>query len=61
MDSDDIGGVIGFIVVATLIVMAVTVAVFACATVGALYGAGTSLWNYGLAFRRNVSPERVTS
>jgi len=41
------------------VVMAIAIALMAVMTIGAVYGAGVALWNYGNAFYRNVRPERV--
>jgi hypothetical protein len=60
-ESDDaIGGCIGAVVVAVLAMVAVVAAVMILTTVGSVFGAGTALRNYGLAFRNNVKPEGVT-
>jgi hypothetical protein len=61
-DSDDaIGGCIGLVIGGVLLVVAVVAAVMILSTVGSLFGAGTALRNYGLAFRNNVKPERVAT
>lgn len=61
-DSDDaIGGCIGVVVGGMLLMVAVVAAVMILSTVGSLFGAGIALRNYGLAFRNNVKPERVTT
>ena len=42
----------------TLKVVAVAIAVILLVSVGSIFGAGTSIQNYYLAFRNNVKPER---
>lgn len=58
-DSDDLGGCIGGAVVIVLVVTAVMLAVMTLMSLGALFGAGTALHNYGLAFAHNVRPQKV--
>jgi hypothetical protein len=58
-DSDDLGGCVGAAAVIVLVVVAVMLAVMALMSLGALFGAGTALHNYGLAFAHNVKPQRV--
>lgn len=60
-DDDGIGGMIGALLIFVLVVTAVVLAVMALMSVGALYGAGTALRNYGLAFTNNIRPERATT
>lgn len=59
--DEDGASLVGLLLWLSLIVTAVIMAVIACMTAGAAYGAGRSLWHYGLAFRRNVRPEGVSS
>jgi hypothetical protein len=59
-DADDVWGCVGGLLLIVVVVMAVVTAVMALVSVGSLYGAGTALRNYGLAFANNVKPERVT-
>lgn len=47
------------VAVVMVVVAAIAVALVALMTVGAVYGAGIALWNYGRAFVRNVKPVRV--
>jgi len=58
-DSDDLGGCIGAVLMIALVVAAVMIAVTALMSLGTLFGAGTALHNYGLAFANNVKPQRV--
>lgn len=58
-DGEELAGCIGLVLVVIVVVLAVAAAVAAFATIGAAYGAGLSLWNYGLAFANNVRPERA--
>jgi archaellum component FlaF (FlaF/FlaG flagellin family) len=50
-----IGGLIGFAFIAAAVILAI----MALVSVGSVFGAGTAIKNYYLAFRRNVQPERV--
>jgi len=59
-DADDVWGCVGGLLLIFVVVAAVITAVMALMSVGSLYGAGTALRNYGLAFANNVKPERVT-
>lgn len=59
-DADDVWGCVGGLLLIMLVVTAVVVAVTALMSVGSIYGAGTALRNYGLAFAGNVKPERAT-
>ncbi|HYX25533.1 MAG TPA: hypothetical protein VFC23_15385 [Thermoanaerobaculia bacterium] len=60
-DDEGIGGLIGALFMLVLVVTAVILAVMALMSVGALFGAGTALRNYGLAFSNNIKPERATT
>ena len=60
-DDDGIGGMIGALFMLVLVVTAVVLAVMALMSVGSIYGAGTALRNYGLAFANNIKPERATT
>jgi len=60
-DGDDVWGCVGSLLLITLIVAAAVLAVMALMTVGSLYGAGTALRNYCLAFANNVKPERAVA
>lgn len=60
-DGEELGGCIGAVIGLMLLVVAVIAAVMILSTVGSLFGAGTALRNYFLAFRNNVKPERVTT
>jgi hypothetical protein len=60
-DDDGIGGMIGALFMFVLVVTAVVLAVMALMSVGAVYGAGAALRNYGLAFANNIKPERATT
>ena len=51
----------GALMVLALIIIAVMIAVMALMSLGALFGTGTALNNYRLAFANNVKPQRVTS
>lgn len=63
-NSDDfgeaIGQLIGVLALVAVVVTLVTMAIMALMSLGAVFGAGTSLYNYGLAFANNVKPEKVT-
>jgi hypothetical protein len=59
-DADDVWGCVGGLLMVIVVVTAVVIAVMALMSVGSLYGAGTALRNYGLAFAANVKPERAT-
>ena len=62
-DSDGcfpaLAGVIGFVIVAAIVLYIIYITVQVMAAAGALYGAGIALRNYGLAFAKHVKPERV--
>ncbi|HSK80659.1 MAG TPA: hypothetical protein VLQ45_29665 [Thermoanaerobaculia bacterium] len=58
-DGDDLAGCIGGLLMVILVVSAVILAVMAVMSLGTLFGAGTALRNYGLAFANNVKPQRV--
>lgn len=58
-DSDDFAGCIGAALMIALVVSAVMVAVMTLMSLGAVFGAGTALHNYGLAFANNVKPQKV--
>jgi hypothetical protein len=58
-DGDELAGCIGGVLMVVLVVSAVMVAIMTLMSVGALFGAGTALHNYGLAFAGNVKPQRV--
>ena len=60
-DDDGIGGLIGALFMLVLVVTAVILGVMAMMSVGSLFGAGTALHNYGLAFSNNVKPQKVTT
>jgi hypothetical protein len=59
-DGDDFAGCIGAAFMIVLVVSAVMAAVMILMSLGTLFGAGTALRNYGLAFANNVKPQRVT-
>jgi hypothetical protein len=59
-DSEGVGALVGALFWMVLVVAAVITAVMALMSVGSLFGAGTALRNYGLAFANNVRPQRVT-
>jgi hypothetical protein len=58
-DSEDFAGCIGAVLMIALVVSAVMIAVMTLMSLGAVFGAGTALHNYGLAFAGNVKPQRV--
>ena len=58
-DSEDLWGCMGVVLLVAVVVAAVTLAVMTLMSVGAVFGAGTALRNYGLAFAGNVKPQRV--
>lgn len=58
-DSDDALGLVWGLIMLMLIVTAVVMAVMALMSVGAAYGAGTALVNYGRSLRESVQPERA--
>lgn len=57
--ADEMEGCIGGLITLIFIATAVVLAVMALVTVGSVYGAGTAIKNYYLAFRGNVLPERA--
>jgi len=57
--ADEMEGCIGALITLIFIAAAVVLAVMALVTVGSVYGAGTAIKNYYLAFRGNVQPERA--
>jgi len=57
--ADEMEGCIGGLIAFVFIAAAVILAVMALVTVGSVFGAGTALKNYYLAFRNNVQPERA--
>ncbi|HET7232062.1 MAG TPA: hypothetical protein VFJ16_18795 [Longimicrobium sp.] len=60
MAKDDNGAeAIGALLVLVMIVMAVVAAVAALMSAGAVYGAGTALYNYGVSLRESIQPERA--
>lgn len=59
-DGDDLAGCIGAAFMVVLVISAIVAAVMALMSLGTLFGAGTALRNYGLAFANNVKPQRVT-
>lgn len=59
-DRDSGGELIGALLLVVAVVTLVTMAIMALMSVGALFGAGTALHNYGLAFANNVKPHKVT-
>lgn len=60
-DGDSgLGTLLGAFLLMVLVAAAVVTAVIAVMSVGSLFGAGTALRNYGLAFANNVRPQRVT-
>ncbi len=54
-----IGQLIGGLILVMVVVTLVAMAIMALMSLGAVFGAGTSLYNYGLAFANNVKPEKV--
>jgi len=59
---DDVGEILGCVfglLMIVLVIATIATAISGCMTVGVVYGAGRSLWNYGLAFGRNVRREEV--
>ena len=58
-ESEGVGELVGALFWFALVVAAVITAVMALMSVGSLFGAGTALRNYGLAFANNVRPQRV--
>lgn len=58
-DSDS-GELFGALLVLVLVVVAVMLAIMTLMSLGAVFGAGTALHNYGLAFANNVKPQRAT-
>jgi len=60
-DSDELAGCIGGLFMAMLVVTAVIAAMMVLMSLGTLFGAGTALKNYYLAFANNVKPERATA
>ena len=60
-DGDELAGCIGGLLAAVLVIALVIAAVVTILSVGSLYGAGVSIYNYFQALRNNVSPERVAA
>jgi hypothetical protein len=58
-NNDNGAEAFGALLVMMLVVMAVVAAVMALMTIGAAYGAGTALVNYGRALRESIQPERA--
>ena len=61
-DGEAIGGLMGLflmLVVVVIVLYLIFLALNVIVAGGALYGAGISLRNYGLAFAANVKPERA--
>lgn len=61
MASEDGWGLVAACIWISLIVAAVVLAVIACMTAGVVYGAGRSLVNYWIAFRRHVRTEGASA
>lgn len=59
-DGEEIGALVGALLWFALVVAAVIAAVMALMSIGTIFGAGTALRNYGLAFSNNVKPQRIT-
>jgi hypothetical protein len=59
-DNDGFELVWGLMLMALMVAAAVA-AVMALMSVGAVYGAGTGLVNYGRALRESVQPERASA
>lgn len=64
-DNEGAGEMVGALFFAllwlSLVVTAVVIAVMALMSIGTVFGAGTALRNYGLAFANNVKPQQVTT
>jgi hypothetical protein len=60
-DGDELAGCVGAMIGLAVVVAVAIMAVMALMSIGALFGAGTALRNYGLAFQHNIKPQRVTS
>lgn len=65
--DDDSGNVIGFVIVRVIMLGLVLVAIYLAIIsagitifIAATFGGGVSLYNYGLAFKNNVKPEKPT-
>lgn len=60
-DGDELAGCIGGLFMMALFVAAVIAAVMVLMSLGTLFGAGTAIKNYYLAFANNVKPERAAA
>jgi hypothetical protein len=59
MADNDGAEMVGALLMMMLVVMAVVAAVMALMTIGAAYGAGTALVNYGRSLHESIQPERA--
>jgi uncharacterized membrane protein YecN with MAPEG domain len=60
-NNDSNGGeLIGALLMLMLVVAVVMLAIMTLMSLGIIFGAGTALHNYGLAFSNNVKPQQVT-
>ncbi len=64
---NDLGEVLGAVIVVVIVVVLVLAAIYLAIivasimiSVAAIFGGGVSLYNYGLAFKNNIKPERPT-
>lgn len=57
--EDDSAGLAGYLFLLALIFIAVSIMVLLSFTIGALFGGGYAVYNYGVAFKKNVKPERI--
>lgn len=55
-DSESFGF---YLLLLIVIAIAVTLMLLLSFTIGALFGGGYAVYNYGAAFKKNVRPERV--
>jgi hypothetical protein len=59
-DNDSSGGeLFGALLMLMLVVAALMLAIMTLMSLGALFGTGTALRNYGLSFASNVKPQRI--
>jgi hypothetical protein len=58
-DGDDLWGCVGVLLWVSVVVTAVILAVMTLMSLGGLFGAGTAVRNYALAFANNIKPEKV--
>jgi len=57
------GAIMGFLLVAAAVIAVIVFVIIplfvGAMSIGAVYGSGNAVYNYGLAFRKNVKPERI--